>query len=144
MISHTYKMTPQLRSRHLFPPQRTKVFVCCVFFLLLRCCVPQQSQFQLAGNETQRQTEFLGVLAASQVDVSTLEEPMQALCQNSSIHWTRRVEGESGRTLYSREDCFDINPQLSFSRIVYVCQPSQVAVNIHVCPKFPHFIILSR
>lgn len=55
---------------------------------------PPQNQFQLSGNETQRQTEFLGVLAASQVDVTTLEEPVQTLCEERSVHWTRRVEGE--------------------------------------------------
>lgn len=55
----------------------------------------QQSQFQLPGNETRRQTEFLGVLAASQVDVSTLDEPLRALCQDRSVHWTRRAEGEN-------------------------------------------------
>lgn len=38
--------------------------------------------------------EFLGVLAASQVNVSSLEEPLQALCQDRSVHWTRRTEGE--------------------------------------------------
>nr|XP_033467096.1 BRICHOS domain-containing protein 5 isoform X3 [Epinephelus lanceolatus]XP_033473806.1 BRICHOS domain-containing protein 5-like isoform X3 [Epinephelus lanceolatus] len=62
---------------------------------LLNDSAHKQSQFQLSGNETQRQTEFLGVMAASQVDVSTLEEPLQALCQDSSVHWTRRVEGEN-------------------------------------------------
>lgn len=66
----------------------------------LRCCdtVPQQSQFQLSGNETRRQTEFLGVLAASQVDASTLEEPLQALCRDRPVHWTRRAEGEDSQT----------------------------------------------
>lgn len=59
----------------------------------MRYC-PQQSHFQLSGNQTQRQTEFLGVLAASQVDVSTLGEPFQALCQDRTVHWTRRAEGE--------------------------------------------------
>lgn len=64
-----------------------------LWILILRCC-PRQSQFQLSGNETQRQMEFLGVLAASQVNVSSLEEPLQALCQDRSVHWTRRTEGE--------------------------------------------------
>ncbi|XP_037611550.1 BRICHOS domain-containing protein 5 isoform X2 [Sebastes umbrosus] len=75
-----------------------------------------KSQFQLAGNETQRQTEFLGVLAASQVDVSTLEEPLQALCQNSSIHWTRRVEGPGKQRLVYF--CIDI------------CFPSNICVSV--------------
>lgn len=54
-----------------------------------------QSHFQLSGNETQRQTEFLGVLAASQVEVSTLGDPQRALCRDRSVHWTRRADGES-------------------------------------------------
>eukprot|EP00063_Salmo_salar_P089324 XP_014064159.1 PREDICTED: BRICHOS domain-containing protein 5-like isoform X2 [Salmo salar] len=57
---------------------------------LLQQSTQQESQLVLLGNETQRQTEFLGVMGGSQVDVSTLEEPLQALCQHSSIHWTRR------------------------------------------------------
>lgn len=38
------------------------------------------------------------MLAASQVDVSTLEEPLQALCQDRSIHWTKRAEGKDSQT----------------------------------------------
>lgn len=68
---------------------------------------PQQGQIQLSRNETQRQREFLGVLAGSPVDVSTLEEPLQTLCRHSSVHWTRRVDGEDGNTL-SRDGRFDI------------------------------------
>ncbi|XP_037611548.1 BRICHOS domain-containing protein 5 isoform X1 [Sebastes umbrosus] len=83
---------------------------------LLHESTHKQSQFQLAGNETQRQTEFLGVLAASQVDVSTLEEPLQALCQNSSIHWTRRVEGPGKQRLVYF--CIDI------------CFPSNICVSV--------------
>lgn len=56
---------------------------------------PQQSQFLLSANETQKQTEFLGVLTGSQLDASTLEEPLQALCQDRSVYWTRRAEGEN-------------------------------------------------
>lgn len=32
--------------------------------------------------------------ATTQVDVSLLEEPFQTLCEDRSVHWTRRVEGE--------------------------------------------------
>ncbi|XP_075949472.1 BRICHOS domain-containing protein 5 [Anarhichas minor] len=75
-----------------------------------------KSHFQLSGNETRRQMEFLGVLADSQVDVSTLEEPLQALCQDSSIHWTRRVKG------------------LGKQRLVYfcidICFPSNICVSV--------------
>ncbi|KAA8581809.1 hypothetical protein FQN60_003390 [Etheostoma spectabile] len=74
------------------------------------------SQFQLLGNETQRQTEYLGVLAASQVDVSTLEEPLQALCQDSSIHWTQKIEGPGKQRLVYF--CIDI------------CFPSNICVSV--------------
>uniref|UniRef100_A0A3Q3K1H0 BRICHOS domain-containing protein n=1 Tax=Monopterus albus TaxID=43700 RepID=A0A3Q3K1H0_MONAL len=74
-----------------------------------------QSQFQLSGNETQRQTEFLGVLAASQVDVSVLEEPLQALCQDRSVHWTTRAEPSKQRLVYF---CIDI------------CFPSNICVSV--------------
>ncbi|KAM8837954.1 BRICHOS domain-containing protein 5 isoform 2-T2 [Spinachia spinachia] len=53
-----------------------------------------KSWIQLSGNETRRRTEFLGVLAAGRVDASTLGGALQALCRDSSVHWTRRVEGE--------------------------------------------------
>ncbi|XP_042253972.1 BRICHOS domain-containing protein 5 [Thunnus maccoyii] len=76
----------------------------------------KQSQFQLYGNETQRQTEFLGVLAASQVDVSTLEEPLQALCQDRTVHWTRRAEGPGKQRLVYF--CIDI------------CFPSNICVSV--------------
>uniref|UniRef100_A0A673WP46 BRICHOS domain containing 5 n=1 Tax=Salmo trutta TaxID=8032 RepID=A0A673WP46_SALTR len=78
----------------------------------------QQSTQQsvLLGNETQRQTEFLGVMGGSQVDVSTLEEPLQALCQHSSIHWTRRQNGPGKQCLVYF--CIDI------------CFPSNICVSV--------------
>ncbi|XP_029311786.1 BRICHOS domain-containing protein 5 isoform X3 [Cottoperca gobio] len=76
----------------------------------------QKNHFQLSGNETQRQREFLGVLGASQVDVSTLEEPLQNLCQDSSIHWTKRVEGPGKQRLVYF--CIDI------------CFPSNICVSV--------------
>ncbi|XP_028285865.1 BRICHOS domain-containing protein 5 [Parambassis ranga] len=75
-----------------------------------------KSQFQLSGNETQRQTEFLGVLAASQVNASLLEEPLQALCQDRSFHWTRRAEGPGKQRLVYF--CIDI------------CFPSNICVSV--------------
>ncbi|KAM9837314.1 BRICHOS domain-containing protein 5 [Aulostomus maculatus] len=75
-----------------------------------------EGQFQLTGNDTQRQTEFLGVLAASLVDLSTLEEPLQALCQDRSIHWTRRAEGPGKQRLVYF--CIDI------------CFPSNICVSV--------------
>ncbi|XP_014035169.1 BRICHOS domain-containing protein 5 isoform X2 [Salmo salar] len=70
----------------------------------------------LLGNETQRQTEFLGVMGGSQVDVSTLEEPLQALCRHSSIHWTRRQDGPGKHRLVYF--CIDI------------CFPSNICVSV--------------
>ncbi|XP_041819312.1 BRICHOS domain-containing protein 5 [Chelmon rostratus] len=75
-----------------------------------------KSQFQLSGNGTQRRTEFLGVLAAGQVDVSTLEEPIQGLCQDSSVHWTKRAEGPGKQRLVYF--CIDI------------CFPSNICVSV--------------
>ncbi|TNN36743.1 BRICHOS domain-containing protein 5 [Liparis tanakae] len=76
----------------------------------------KHSHFQLSGNETRRQTEFLGVLADSRVDVATLEEPLQALCRDSAIHWTRRVEGPGKQRLVYF--CIDI------------CFPSNICVSV--------------
>ncbi|XP_034563470.1 BRICHOS domain-containing protein 5 [Notolabrus celidotus] len=75
-----------------------------------------KSQFQLSANETQRQREFLGVLADTQVDVSTLEEPLQDLCQDRTIHWTRRAEGPGKQRLVYF--CIDI------------CFPSNICVSV--------------
>ncbi|XP_076025830.1 BRICHOS domain-containing protein 5 [Genypterus blacodes] len=83
---------------------------------LLQESTHQQGQFQPSGNETQRQTEFLGVLGDSQVDVSTLEDPVQALCQDSSVHWTRRTEGPGKQRLVYF--CIDI------------CFPSNICVSV--------------
>uniref|UniRef100_A0A3B4WRH6 BRICHOS domain containing 5 n=1 Tax=Seriola lalandi dorsalis TaxID=1841481 RepID=A0A3B4WRH6_SERLL len=74
-----------------------------------------KSHFQLSGNETQRHTEFLGVLAANQVDVSTLEEPLQALCRDRSVHWTKRAKPGKQRLVYF---CIDI------------CFPSNICVSV--------------
>ncbi|XP_008302538.1 BRICHOS domain-containing protein 5 [Stegastes partitus] len=73
-------------------------------------------QFQLSGNETRRQTEFLGVLAAGQVNVSSLEEPLQALCRDRSVRWTRRAEGPGKQRLVYF--CIDI------------CFPSNICVSV--------------
>ncbi|MEQ2168599.1 hypothetical protein GOODEAATRI_016365 [Goodea atripinnis] len=73
--------------------------LCVRALWLLRCLFLDSKgpsrNIQLSGNKTQRRTEFLGVLAASQVNVSSLEEPLQTLCQDRSVHWTRRTDGES-------------------------------------------------
>ncbi|KAJ3608498.1 hypothetical protein NHX12_025545 [Muraenolepis orangiensis] len=76
----------------------------------------KKSQFQLSGTGTRRQTEFLGVLGGRGVNVSTLEEPFQALCQDSSVHWTRRAEGPGRQRLVYF--CIDI------------CFPSNICVSV--------------
>ncbi|KAL6095298.1 bricd5 [Pungitius sinensis] len=75
-----------------------------------------ESSIQLSGNETRRQTEFLGVLAAGRVDASTLGGALQALCRDSSVHWTRRVEGAGRQRLVYF--CIDI------------CFPSDICVSV--------------
>ncbi|XP_041830873.1 BRICHOS domain-containing protein 5 isoform X2 [Melanotaenia boesemani] len=75
-----------------------------------------KSQFQLSGNETERQMEFLGVLEASQVNASSLGEPLQTLCKNRSVHWTRRADGPGKQRLVYF--CIDI------------CFPSNICVSV--------------
>ncbi|KAM9716514.1 BRICHOS domain-containing protein 5 isoform 2-T2 [Menidia menidia] len=82
----------------------------------LLCKSTPKRLFELRGNETQRQMEFLGVLAASQVNISTLDEPFQTLCQDRSIHWTRRAEGPGKQRLVYF--CIDI------------CFPSNICVSV--------------
>ncbi|KAM9832401.1 BRICHOS domain-containing protein 5 [Neosynchiropus ocellatus] len=74
------------------------------------------SHVELSSNLTQRQTEFLRVLAASQVDMSSLEEPLRVLCQNRTVHWTRRAEGPAKQRLVYF--CIDI------------CFPSNICVSV--------------
>ncbi|XP_029934076.1 BRICHOS domain-containing protein 5 isoform X2 [Myripristis murdjan] len=83
---------------------------------LLHQSTHKQNQFQLSGNDTQRQTEFLAVLGASQVDVSTLDKPVQDLCLGSSVHWTRRANGPGKQRLVYF--CIDI------------CFPSNICVSV--------------
>ncbi|KAL4624545.1 BRICHOS domain-containing protein 5 [Arapaima gigas] len=74
------------------------------------------SHFQLVGNETQRHTELLGVLGGHHVDVSTLHEPLQSLCLQSSIYWVRKADGPAKQRLIYF--CIDI------------CFPSNVCVSV--------------
>lgn len=55
----------------------------------------QVSQVWMVGNETQRHTEFLGVLAGKRVEASILQEPLQALCDQGPVYWTRRANGKT-------------------------------------------------
>ncbi len=55
----------------------------------------QVRQVWVVGNQTEKHTKFLGVLSGSRVDASTLQEPLQSLCQQASVYWTRRSEGKS-------------------------------------------------
>ncbi|XP_037547544.1 BRICHOS domain-containing protein 5 [Nematolebias whitei] len=75
-----------------------------------------ESWFQLSGNDTQRRTEFLGVLAVSQVNVSSLEEPVQGLCQDRPVHWAQRADGPGKQRLVYF--CIDI------------CFPSNICVSV--------------
>uniref|UniRef100_A0A8C6NVA8 BRICHOS domain containing 5 n=1 Tax=Nothobranchius furzeri TaxID=105023 RepID=A0A8C6NVA8_NOTFU len=75
-----------------------------------------QSTLEGSGVPGSRQTEFLGVLAASRVNVSSLEEPVQVLCRDRSIHWTRRADGPGKQRLVYF--CIDI------------CFPSNICVSV--------------
>ncbi|XP_062331204.1 BRICHOS domain-containing protein 5 [Osmerus eperlanus] len=83
---------------------------------LLLDSTKKESHLLLSGNHTQRQTEFLGVLGGRQVDPSSLEQPFQALCQNSAIYWTRRADGPAKQRLVYF--CIDI------------CFPSNICVSV--------------
>uniref|UniRef100_A0A087Y8A0 BRICHOS domain containing 5 n=1 Tax=Poecilia formosa TaxID=48698 RepID=A0A087Y8A0_POEFO len=50
-----------------------------------------QGDVQLSGNETQRRTRFLGVMAGGQVGVASLDEPLRTLCRDRTVHRTRRT-----------------------------------------------------
>ncbi|XP_056628021.1 BRICHOS domain-containing protein 5 [Triplophysa dalaica] len=76
----------------------------------------QVSQVWLVGNETERHTEFMGVLPSSRLDASTLQEPLQSLCKQASVYWTRRSDGPGKhRLIYF---CIDI------------CFPSNICVSV--------------
>uniref|UniRef100_A0A4W4F3T5 BRICHOS domain-containing protein n=1 Tax=Electrophorus electricus TaxID=8005 RepID=A0A4W4F3T5_ELEEL len=75
----------------------------------------QQAQVWLLHNETQRHKEFLGVLGGSRVDASTLQKPLQALCHQRPVYWTRRSNSPKERLIYF---CIDI------------CFPSNICVSV--------------
>ncbi|XP_028821333.1 BRICHOS domain-containing protein 5-like [Denticeps clupeoides] len=77
---------------------------------------PQGGQFWLAANATQKHTEFLRVLSGSRVDASTLQVPVQELCQGDSVYWTRRADGPAQQRLIYF--CIDI------------CFPSNICVSV--------------
>ncbi|KAM9390734.1 BRICHOS domain-containing protein 5-like [Salvelinus alpinus] len=104
---------------------------------LLQQSTQQESQLVLLGNETQRQTEFLGVMGGSQVDVPTLEDPLQALCQKSSIHWTRTHNSEtkewdypSSRQTFSLSLCDGPGKQHLVYFCIDICFPSNICVSV--------------
>lgn len=76
----------------------------------------RKAHFHLIANETLRQTEFLGVLGTSRVDMSTMVEPLQHLCQDRTVHWTKKTEGPGKQRLVYF--CIDI------------CFPSNICVSV--------------
>ncbi|XP_051523367.1 BRICHOS domain-containing protein 5 [Myxocyprinus asiaticus] len=74
------------------------------------------SQVWVVGNETEKHTKFLGVLPGSRVDASTLQEPLQSLCQQASVYWTRRSDSPGKQRLIYF--CIDI------------CFPSNICVSV--------------
>lgn len=75
-----------------------------------------KGQYHLIANETQRHTEFLSVLGSSQVDMSTMDRPLQQLCQDKTVRWTQRTEGPGKQRLVYF--CIDI------------CFPSNICVSV--------------
>ncbi|NXS70158.1 BRID5 protein, partial [Pandion haliaetus] len=68
------------------------------------------------NNQTTYYREFLGILAGEQVDPESLGEPVQTLCDQTSIFWVRRGEGPGKQRLIYL--CIDI------------CFPSNICVSI--------------
>uniref|UniRef100_A0A673J2J4 BRICHOS domain containing 5 n=1 Tax=Sinocyclocheilus rhinocerous TaxID=307959 RepID=A0A673J2J4_9TELE len=75
-----------------------------------------EQQVWVVGNQTEKHTEFLGVLSGSRVEASTLQEPLQSLCQQASVYWTRRSDGPGKQRLIYF--CIDI------------CFPSNICVSV--------------
>ncbi|RXN04542.1 BRICHOS domain-containing 5-like protein [Labeo rohita] len=75
-----------------------------------------KTQVWVVGNQTEKHTEFLGVLSSSRVDASTLQEPLQSLCQQASVYWTRSLDGPGKQRLIYF--CIDI------------CFPSNICVSV--------------
>uniref|UniRef100_A0A3B4DQY2 BRICHOS domain-containing protein n=1 Tax=Pygocentrus nattereri TaxID=42514 RepID=A0A3B4DQY2_PYGNA len=98
-----------------------------------------QQQVWLVGNETQRHTEFLGVLAGSHVKASTLQEPLHTLCQQGPVYWTRKADGEASSTIsvsFSEDNVRSLSRLLAGpkERLIYfcidICFPSNVCVSV--------------
>ncbi|XP_073774018.1 BRICHOS domain-containing protein 5 isoform X3 [Danio rerio] len=73
-------------------------------------------QVWVVGNQTEKHTEFLGVMPGSRVEASSLQEPLQSLCEQASVYWTRRSEGPGKQRLIYF--CIDI------------CFPSNICVSV--------------
>ncbi|TRY83995.1 hypothetical protein DNTS_009943 [Danionella cerebrum] len=61
----------------------------------------QVQQPWVVGNQTGKHTEFLEVIPGSRVEASSLQEPLQSLCQQASVYWTRRSDGNVYLTILS-------------------------------------------
>uniref|UniRef100_A0A8C2E4X2 BRICHOS domain containing 5 n=1 Tax=Cyprinus carpio TaxID=7962 RepID=A0A8C2E4X2_CYPCA len=91
-------------------------------------------QVWVVGNQTEKHTEFLGVLSSSHVEASTLREPLQSLCQQASVYWTRRSDGKSMSVLqyYIIYSLFPEGP--GKQRLIYfcidICFPSNICVSV--------------
>ncbi|NXC46861.1 BRID5 protein, partial [Penelope pileata] len=68
------------------------------------------------NNQTKYYREFLGIVAAKQVNPRGLGEAIQALCEQTPIFWVRRVDGPGKQRLIYL--CIDI------------CFPSNICVSI--------------
>lgn len=58
----------------------------------------QGDQLLRQNNQTKYYREFLGIVAGEEVEPSSLGEAVQTLCEQTSIFWVRRGEGELDKT----------------------------------------------
>uniref|UniRef100_A0A8C4UPG3 BRICHOS domain containing 5 n=1 Tax=Falco tinnunculus TaxID=100819 RepID=A0A8C4UPG3_FALTI len=95
------------------------------------------------NNQTKYYREFLGVLAGEQVDPNSLGEAVQTLCEQTSIFWVRRGQGNLQRWLGKAEPpspgsaacpCSTAATQSRKQRLIYlcidICFPSNICVSI--------------
>uniref|UniRef100_A0A8C1QDB5 BRICHOS domain containing 5 n=1 Tax=Cyprinus carpio TaxID=7962 RepID=A0A8C1QDB5_CYPCA len=93
-------------------------------------------QVWVVGNQTEKHTEFLGVLSSSRVEASTLREPLQSLCQQASVYWTRRSDGKSiPKKPNMNLEIYSLFPEgPGKQRLIYfcidICFPSNICVSV--------------
>uniref|UniRef100_A0A8C0HED6 BRICHOS domain containing 5 n=1 Tax=Buteo japonicus TaxID=224669 RepID=A0A8C0HED6_9AVES len=87
------------------------------------------------NNETEYYREFLGILAGEEVDPKSLGEAVQTLCEQTSIFWVRRGEGElTEKAIISPAFVLAHLAGPGKQRLIYlcidICFPSNICVSI--------------